>query len=333
MSDRLQPILALLDEGIALYRRNFGGFTLITALWLVPVAIAAGLVVVAASWLDEGLGVLLIIAGIVLLFPLMIYLIGGLSRGAVAAIEGRPVRFREALAIHPLRAAGMGCFTLVYLFIAQIASNMLSMLCICPLIFGGAAFAGAVSPLLSGAEDLGAAAAVLLVLVLFGVYALLLVASGAVYSSLIYGLQPWVQEPQPFGVALQQSLNIRGYRFWRNLLVWGLTALLVAAVGVTVTATIGVILPLPLTYALGDGSPAVQAISVGAWMLGFVVVLPPLPIWMALLYRRNRAAREGAELDLAIQAWWREHFTSAAQDDRPATNGEKVMRADSRIGG
>jgi hypothetical protein len=316
MSEQLQPILALLDEGIALYRRNFGGFTLITALWLVPVAIAAGLLVVAASWIDEGLGVLLIMAGAVLLFPLMIYLIGGLSRGAAAAIEGRPLRFREALAIHPLRAAGMGCFTLVYLFIAQIASNLLSLLCICPLFFSGAAVAGAVGPLLSSAEDLGAAAAVLLVLVLFGVYALLLVASGTVYSSLIYGLQPWVQEARPFGEALQQSLNMLGYRLWRNLLVWGLTALLVAAVGVTVTATIGVILPLPLTYALGSDSPAVQAISVGAWMLGFVVVLPPLPIWMVLLYRRNRAAREGSDLDTAVQGWWRECFGEPGTEKR-----------------
>jgi hypothetical protein len=323
MGERLQPILALLDEGIALYRRNFGSFTLITATWLVPVAIAAGLLVVAASWLDERLGILLTLAGIVLLFPLTIYLIGGLSRGAAAAIEGRPLRFREALAIPPLRAAGMGCFTLVYLFIAQIASNLLSLLCICPLFFGGAAIAAAVGPLLSGAEDLGIVAGAFVILAVFGVYGLLLVASGAVYSSLIYGLQPWVQEPRPFGEALQQSLNVLAYRFWHNLLIWGLTALLMAAVGVTVTATIGVILPLPLTYALGSDSTVAQAVSVAAWLLGFVVVLPPLPIWMALLYRRNRAAREGSELDTAIQGWWGERFGEPMTDQRPTTNDER----------
>src|SRR5262245_35465574 len=142
MSERLQPILALLDEGIALYRRNFAGFMLISALWLVPVAIAAGLLIAAASWLDEGAALLLALAGVVLLFPLTIYLIGGLSRGAAAAIEGRPVRFREALAIPLPRAAGMGCFTLVYEFIAQIVSNMLSLICICPLVLGGTAIAG-----------------------------------------------------------------------------------------------------------------------------------------------------------------------------------------------
>ena len=318
MNERLQPILALLDEGIALYRRNFRGFTLITATCLVPVAIAAGLLIVAASWLDESLGILVTLAGIVLLFPLTIYLIGGLSRGAAAAIEGRPLRFREALAIPPVRAVGMGCFTLVYLFIAQIASNVLSLLCLCPLFFAGAAIAGAAGPLLSGAEGLGVLAGAFVILALVGIYGLLLVTSSAVYSSLIYGLQPWVQESHPFGEALQQSLNLLGYRFWRNLLIWGVTGLVVAAVGVTVTATIGVLLPLPLTYALGSDSTALQAVSVGAWMLGFVVVLPPLPIWMALLYRRNRAAREGGDLDAAVRGWWRERFGEPATENQKA---------------
>jgi hypothetical protein len=35
-------------------------------------------------------------------------------------------------------------------------------------------------------------------------------------------------------------------------------------------------------------------------------VLPPLPIWMALLYRRNLAARSGAALEAKIQAWMQE---------------------------
>ena len=41
MTETLQPILALLDEGLSLYRRNFVGFVLITASWFVPVAVAA----------------------------------------------------------------------------------------------------------------------------------------------------------------------------------------------------------------------------------------------------------------------------------------------------
>lgn len=308
MSERLQPILTLLDEGIALYRRNFASFILITALWFVPVAIAAGLLIVAVSRLQTGPALLLGLAGMVVLLPLTIYLIGGLSRGATAAIEGRPVRFREALAIPPLRAAGMGCFTMIYVVIAQVASNLLSLICICPLMFGGAAIVGGIGSLLSGAEALSLVALVLFVLLMIGLYALLLIAGGAVYSSLIYALQPWVQDTQRFGESLQQSFNLLGYRFWRNLLIWCLTAILVAAVGTTVTATIGILLPLPLSYALGSESTVAQAVSVGAWVLGFVVVLPPLPIWMTLLYQHNRTAREGSDLDAALQVWWHEQI-------------------------
>ena len=308
MSERLQPILALLDEGIAIYRRNFAGFVLISALWFVPVAIAVGALIAAGSWLDTGPAILLGLAGVLLLFPLGIYLVGGLSRAAAAAIDGRPPRFREALAIRPLRAAGMGCFTLVYMVIAQIASYVISLICICPLYVVGLLLLGGVSSLTNATEEVGLFLGLIFLLVVLIGYALALVAGGAVYSSLIYALQPWAQESRPFGETFQRSLDMVGYRFWRNLLVWGLTALLVAAIGLTVTVTIGVLLPLPLTFALGSESPIMQAITASAWLIGFVVVLPPLPIWMALFYRRNRAAREGADLDAEVRVWWDEHF-------------------------
>ncbi len=298
--DALESILALLDEGLSLYRRNFVGFVLITASWCVPVAIAAGLIAVALSWADDGWPLLLALAGLLLLFPLMIYLVGGLSRAAAAAADGQPVRLRTALAIHPLRAASMGCFTIVYWLMAQIITSLLSVVCICPLYVAGFAFAGALAGFGSAA---GAAPAGLVFLGVFllGFYASLMV-SGATGSGLFYGLQPWVQESQPFGASLQRSLDLIVYRFGRNLAVWLLAALLVAAAGLTVTATIGTLLPLPLFYALGSASPIAQAVSGLAWLLGLMLVMPPLPIWMALLYRRNRAAYDGADLVALMQA-------------------------------
>jgi hypothetical protein len=315
MIERLQPILTLLDEGIAIYRRNFTGFVLISALWFVPVAIAAGVLIAAASWLDTRLAILLGLGGLLLLFPLAIYLVGGLSRAAAAAIDGHPLRFRQALAIRPLRAAGMGCFTLVYMVIAQIVSYVISMACICPLYLVGLLFVGGISSVTGGTEELTIFLGAIFLLVLVLGYAFLLVVGGAVYSSLIYALQPWAQEARPFGETLQRSLDMVGYRFWRNLLVWCMTALLVAAVGLTVTVTIGVLLPLPLAFALGRESLIVQAITASAWLIGFVVVLPPLPIWMALFYRRNRAAREGADLDVALRGWWDGHFGEARAEN------------------
>jgi hypothetical protein len=314
MNERLQPILALLDEGIAVYRRNFVGFILISALWFVPVAIAGGALIAAGSWLDTGPAILLGMAGVLLLFPLAVYLVGGLSRAAVAAIDGRPPRFREALAIRPLRAAGMGCFAFVYMVIAQIVSYVISLACICPLYLVGLLFLGGISSVTGGTEELSLFLGLLFLLVLLAGYVFALIVGGAVYSSLIYALQPWAQEARPFGETFQRSFDMIGYRFWSNLVVWGLTALLVAAVGLTVTATIGVLLPLPLAFALGDESTIMQAISASAWLIGFVVVLPPLPIWMALFYRRNRAAREGADLDAEVRGWWGQHFGGPQAD-------------------
>jgi len=305
MTEALQPILALLDEGLRLYRRNFVGFVLLTASWFVPVAIVTGTAVAAESWVDarySGLaGVLLFGGGLLVFFPLLIYLIGGLSRAAAAAAEGRPVRFREAMAIHPLRAAGMGCFTIVYAFVAQIVSSLISMACICPLYFVGfmgLAFVGAAA----NESSAGALAVMAVGIFLLGFYASLMII-GATGSGLFYCLQPWVQESRSFGASLQRSLDLIVFRFGRNLIVWCLAALLIAAAGLTVMATIGILLPLPLLYALGEEAPATRAATLGAWLIGLMLVLPPLPIWMALLYRQNQAAFDGKELAVRVEEW------------------------------
>jgi hypothetical protein len=310
MTEALQPILALLDEGLRLYRRNFAGFVLLTASWFVPVSIATGTAVAAESWVDErysGLAAVLFFGvGLLVFFPLLIYLIGGLSRAAAAAAEGQPVRFREAMAIHPLRATGMGCFTIVYAFVAQIVSSLISVACICPLYlvgFMGLAVVGAAAD----ESSIGALALLAIGIFLLGFYASLMII-GATGSGLFYCLQPWVQESRSFGESLQRSLELITFRFGRNLLVWCLAALLIAAAGLTVMATIGMLLPLPLLYVLGEESPATRAATIGAWLIGLMLVLPPLPIWMALLYRQNQASFEGKELAAKIQVWSQEQI-------------------------
>jgi hypothetical protein len=269
------------------------------------VAIATGTAIAAESWVDARYsslaGLLFLGGGLLVFFPLLIYLIGGLSRAAAAAAEGRPVRFREAMAIHPLRATGMGCFTIVYAFVAQIISSLISMACICPLYvvgFMGLAFVGAAAD-----ESSAGALAVLAVgIFLAGFYASLMII-GATGSGLFYCLQPWVQESRSFGESVQRSLELIVFHFGRNLIVWCLAALLIASAGLTVMATIGFLLPLPLLYALGEEAPATQAATLAAWLIGLMLVLPPLPIWMALLYQRNRAAHDGTELMVKVREW------------------------------
>jgi hypothetical protein len=317
MAETLQPILALLDEGLRLYRRNFVGFVLLTASWFVPVAIVIGTAVAAESWVDarySGLAAVLFFGGgLLVFFPLLIYLIGGLSRAAAAAAEGRPVRLREALAIHPLRATGMGCFTIVYAFVAQIVASLISLACICPLYvvgFIGLAFVGAAA----NQSSSGALAVVAISIFLGGFYASLMII-GATGSGLFYCLQPWVQESRSFGESVQRSLELIVFRFGRNLMVWCLAALLIAAAGLTVMATIGILLPLPLLYVLGEENPATRAATIGAWLIGLMLVLPPLPIWMALLYQRNRAAYDGVDLRAKVDTWLHTHAALGHADD------------------
>ncbi len=313
MNPRLQPILALLDEGLSLYRRNFVGFLLIAAGWCVPVAIGGALLVVAISWMDnEFWAVMAALGAAALVLPLTLYLIGGLSRGAVAAIEQRPVRFREALAIHPLRIVSMGLYTIIYTILSQVVVGILTFALFCPAYVIVILFVA----LLSAADAGGAVTTIAVVIMMIAfllLYTLMLMITGGVYSSLVYAVQPWAQEGRPFGEALQRSLEMLSYRFWRNLLIWCLAALIVAAIGLTISLTIGVLLPLPLVYALGAESSITQAVTVGGWALGFVVVLPPLPIWMALLYRRNRVAYEGADLQRQVQEWARPAELAADQ--------------------
>jgi hypothetical protein len=301
MADRLQTILRLLDAGLVLYRRNFVAFLLIAAGSIVPVAIVTGLLVAAADRLDELQVVLLFFGSAAALLPLLLYLVGALSRAAGMAADG-PVELRAALAIPPGRIASMGCFAVVYSIVMQVVSSALSMLCICPLWIFGVAAVGVLGA--AGEESaLGAAVLVLIGVLFGGVYLFVLLVGGASYSSLVYALQPWAQEGLPFGQAIERSVTMIGYRFWRNAAAWGLSAVLLAAGGMTVSLAVGLIGPLPAVLALGAESRVAQAVSASAWLLGLILVLPPLPIWMALLYRENAEARSGGDLEAKVRAW------------------------------
>ena len=310
MANTLTVLLAQFDEGISIYRRNFVPFLLISLSWFVPVAIAVGLIFLYATQRDD-IGILIgILLLLILAVPLFVYLVSGLSRAAVAVDEGQPVRFREAFAIRPVRAISMMVFTVVYYVLAQIATSMLSIVFICPLYIVGIFVTIGLG---SFSSSVGFAAMAIIGIAFAMIYILLIAIGGAAYSSLIYALQPWAQEQHAFGDSIQLSLDLLGYRFGRNLLAWILSTLLVTAVGLAVTLAIGVVLPLPLSCVLGSESPVTVAVSVAAWLLGLCVVLPLLPIWMALLYRRNRAARAGVDLEAKIQAWWRQSFGEQLQ--------------------
>jgi hypothetical protein len=327
MIEQLQPRLTLLDEGLSLYRRNFVPFLLISASWFVPVAIAAGLIAVMSTWLDPTPAIITGIIAFLLFFPLLLYLIGGLSRAAAAAIDGKPVSFRSAMAIKPKRAIGMGFFGIVYSIIAQIVAGVLSFSCICPLYAFMAAGVFGVAGLAEINENLGILGGMLLALVFVVIYGLLPLISVATFNSTVYAFQPWVQEQRPFSETFQRSFELVGYNIWRNIIDWFTTALLLSAGGMVIILAVGVVVPAPLLFFLGEESAITRLVAATAWTIGLVFVLPPLPIWMALLYRRNSAARAGVDLDAKVQEWWRQCFGDQESGVRSQESGVRSQES------
>jgi hypothetical protein len=305
MSERIASILALLDEGLAIYRRSFGPFLLLAAGWFVPVAIGVGLLTVAFSWLDETMAILLSLAIALLALPLIMYLIGGLSRAANDAINGRPILFRSAIGLHPFRIVGMSVFTIIYSIVLQIVSGLFLAICFCPVIFAGSLLSGLLIAASNGAnEQVSTILGIVLVLLIGGgIYMSFIVIAIAGNSSLVYLLQPWVLGKRRFGEALQQSIELLTYEFRHNIMTWLIAAAVFTSAGLSVAIVIGVLIPLPTIWLLGEDSVLAQAISATAWLLGLVLVLPTMPIWMTLLYWRNQKRRNGSDLGERVQAW------------------------------
>ena len=293
IAGRLHATLDLLDEGFALYRRSFTGFVLVGLAWLTTIAIAIGLLVALVEN-ERRLfvpGGLIIVAGLILMHPLLIYLIGSLSLAANAAIEGRPIDLRETLAIHPAVIGRAGCFSIVYGILMQMVLSV--PLCICEMYVLQAMY---VLRATLAFGPVGATEVMLAYLTRF-------IIGGIGCSSLLYALQPWLIERLRFGEAMERSVDLIRFRLRRNLLAWGLSALLVFAVGIPVSLAVGVLIPLPALLLLGAESSLAQALAGTAWLLGLALVMPPWFISMTLLYRRNLAARSGADLARRVAAW------------------------------
>lgn len=302
MLSGFEPILALLDEGARLYRRGFARFLLLAMVAAMPIGLVAVAFVLAADWLASGLGAALILAVVVGGLPLSLYVMGAISKAAGMAAAGRAIDLRRALRIGPLRLAGMGCYGTVFTLVTSMAVSMLSTACFCGayLLIGAGLFGFAATGTAGGA--VGEAAATLAVVAsavaFLALYAASLVVNGAVYGSTVYAVQPFVQDDElGVGAAMRRSLDLVTYRPGENLLAFLCASLVFGAAALAATLAIGVLAPLPALFLLGGESPVARAITAAAWVIGVAAAAPLLPIWMALLYRRRRAQREGEDLE------------------------------------
>lgn len=305
MQRTLAPILDILDEGLRIYRRAFVTFALLAALGAVPpmVLIIGG--TMASAGFDQAVGGWLIFAGFLLFVPMLIYAVAAMSRAATTMGTGGRPTARELLAFGPLRFVGMGCYGLIFGIGANIATAIISLVCICPLylfmLFSLGA-AGSIFTVGGGGEAVGILLTSIVVLLLLLIYAISLALTGAAYCSTVFSLQPFVHEQGRFSLALQHSVDFLAYRFGHNLLAFLCASLVFGALSLAVTVGVGLLLPLPLVLALGSDSLIAQSAAGAAWLAGFVLALPPLPIWMALLYERRRAARDGDDLETRLAA-------------------------------
>ncbi len=225
---KLQPVLDLLDEGLRLYRRGFVGFVTVAALWLIPVLFGVGLTIGAAQFWEPVVALLVALFWLVLLAVLSIYLVGVLSRATLTIQQEGRVNIRTSLAIHPFRLAGMGCYGAIYYLVSNLVVSAISMVVFCSFYLVSFLLLSVSVLVADGAGSFGDAM-VVVILVVFTIfltlfYGLGLALGGATYSSLIYGLQPFIQERLRFGEAIERSINLTFYRPGYTLLAFLLSS-------------------------------------------------------------------------------------------------------------
>ncbi len=304
--------LSIIDDGLRLYRRHATLLILNTAILLVPLGVLVGLLIAAASWAETNNWFWLVVLAIVLLvFPLSIYVIASLSLTARHLLDGRVPTLREVLLIGPLRLLGLCIFAFIDSIVMQVIYGFLAFIVVVSgyaLLLAMGALIGIVNPdesLLVGIILLG-------VLGFVSLYGISFVFSLTSSCAVVYGMQAWL-EPVPIGERISISIEMSFYQFFRNSVTWFLCALVLLAVGTASVATVGAAISLPLILALGEDSTITQAISASAWVLALMLVIPPLPIWMALIYRANRQQAIAPDFVARVAAW---HTASTA--NRPA---------------
>jgi hypothetical protein len=295
--------LALLDDGLRIYRRNLLGFMLVSSAVLVPLALFDLLVSASiTTQLGDDWVVLGVLLRIVLLYPALLYTSGALSRATIMVLEGTPIRVGAALRIGIGRTLSMGCYNILFSIITSMLFSIISLLVVCPIFYGslfGASFLG----VLGGAGTLGATGG--LFGVLFVVAFLFNIAlSGAQVVSMVYAVQPFVLEQRSFSNTLSRNVDLLTFRFGRNLLVFVgagtiFAMLLVVYIGTLIAggAALFSFLDIELSPLL------INAATVVLTTASSVLFFPPVAIWMALLHRRSAHERDAADLVASVEQW------------------------------
>lgn len=302
----LPLVLDVLDDGLEIYRRNFGSFVLIAALILIPLWLGGNALLGMRSH-SRLVNTLLIATTILLAVGLIVYLIGSLSRAASTALTHNRVEIRAALTIQPSRLARSMWYAalrtaraLLYYTVGGLSWAIL---------IGIALFlVGSFTTLSIQWWGLGSSVSSVIgsFLSLLGAYFLLVLVLGMPLTNMIYALQPWFLEKRPAREIRQRLAELWNTDFDEDGMYFA-AVLAVSTIGIILGLSLGVIawlLPPPIAQFEATAS---DIFRIAGTLVVVVVVVPPLPIWMALLYRHAAALRDGNEFAQEIAAWQAQH--------------------------
>lgn len=296
----LQEVIALLDEGVHLYRRYLSTFALLAALFSLPaLVITFNLLFSLDAKISEAfIENLLLIMISLLLTPLP--MIPPLTRATRMALDGQPPALRSILWRWPQIGRWMiagfygGFMALMWVSVLTTVGGVISG-AICSFLFLAAGF----STLLNSSALI--VLIPLLFIVVLVVYFLYLVLCGSGLFAALYSIQPLLDDSVTIGSAFQLSQSLLFKRPFSNVLVFFCAALVFSVVSVIVTLTIGVLLPMPFALLFGAEHPLTRGLGAVAWVIGLTAAMPLLPIWSTLHYRRMLVECTGADLARRIQ--------------------------------
>ncbi len=291
-------VIDVLDDGLRIYRRNLRPFILLAALGFVPSAIlSSGANVAAVALLGSGWQALIVLLIAPFTYLLTLFTLSALSRLTLQVVQGGEPDLRAATRLRPRRLLGMGCYTAMFTTVAAIVFGAGGFVCLCVglvplgglgmLSLGGSSSFAPLSVLLVGVSGLG-----------------YLFAIAALYIAAVYSVQAFALEDQKFSAAMSRSNDLLTYRLGRTVACFlAAGAILTVVVAAYAGVLLGVGALVLRTLNLNPSQPVQAVLFSLVTSASLIFLAPPLPIWMALLFLRLRAERDGGDLEQRIGAW------------------------------
>ncbi len=300
MRRALLQAVALLDEGVRLYRRHFNLFTALAFIFSLPVLLLIFNLLFQANDADPLAEVDAVALAILSLAIAPLLIIPPLARTTRLVLDGQQPSLRQVIFRWP--NIGRGIVILIYSGLLVFGWSMLVATSGLVTIGFGCTMLGFLLIFTIAGGPISEVLAPAIVLGIGSVYLFSLVICGAGLLAALYCVQPLLDERVSLSRAFAFSFELIIDRFGYNVLVFVCAAMLFSVIALVVTVTVGVALPVPFGFFLGPEHPLVRGLGGVAWVFGLALSMPLIPIWSTLHYRQVLDARSGVDLRRRLQA-------------------------------